>query len=67
VVEYERHEPEKTLLHPVVREELESFLSRARERGSPVAGFVEREIRAYLDCVNRRLIREGPVRGAERP
>jgi hypothetical protein len=50
VPEYERHEPEKTLLHQVLREELESFLARARESGSPVARFVEREIRAYLDC-----------------
>ena len=48
--EYERHEPEKTLLHQVVREELESFLARARESGSPVPRFVEREIHAYLDC-----------------
>jgi hypothetical protein len=47
--EYERHEPDKTLLHQVVREELEPFLVRARESGSPVARFVEREIRAYLD------------------
>ena len=47
---YARHEPEKTLLHGVVREELESFLARARESGSPVARFVEREIRTYLDC-----------------
>ena len=50
VPEYERHQPEKTLLHQVVREELESFLVRARASGSPVARFVEREIRAYLDC-----------------
>jgi hypothetical protein len=50
VPEYERHEPEKTLLHQVVRGELEPFLARARELGSPVARFVEREIRAYLDC-----------------
>ncbi len=50
VPEYERHEPEKTLLHEVVRGELESFLARAREAGSPVARFVECEIRAYLDC-----------------
>lgn len=50
VPEYERHEPQKTLLHQVVREELESFLARARESGSPVARFVEREIRACLDC-----------------
>jgi hypothetical protein len=50
VPEYERHEPEKTLLHRVVREELEPFLARAHESGAPVARFVEREIRAYLDC-----------------
>jgi len=47
---YERHEPEKTLLHEVIRDELEPFLARARGRGAPVARFVEREIRAYLEC-----------------
>jgi len=50
VPEYERREPEKTLLYRVVRDELEPFLARARELGAPVARFVEREIRAYLDC-----------------
>ena len=50
MAEYERHKPEQTLLHEVVREQLESFLSRAREQGAPVARFVERELRAYLDC-----------------
>jgi ribosomal protein S27E len=50
VADYERHDPEKTLLHRVVRAELEPLLARARESGSPVARFVEREIRAYLDC-----------------
>ncbi|MGE4606418.1 MAG: transposase [Myxococcota bacterium] len=50
MAEYERHQPEQTLLHEVVREQLESFLSRARERGAPTARFVERELRAYLDC-----------------
>ncbi|MBW1886568.1 MAG: transposase zinc-binding domain-containing protein [Deltaproteobacteria bacterium] len=49
-IEYERHEPEKTLLHEVVREQLEPFLARARRDGAPVARFVERELRAYLDC-----------------
>jgi hypothetical protein len=48
--DYERHQPEKTLLHEVVRESLETFLSNASEQGAPVARFVEREIRAYLDC-----------------
>ncbi len=47
---YERHQPEKTLLHEVVREQLESFLANAREHGAPVARFVERELRAYLEC-----------------
>jgi len=50
VAEYERHQPEKTLLYEVVRENLETFLSNASEQGAPVARFVEREIRAYLDC-----------------
>ena len=50
VPEHERHEPEKALLHQVVRDELEPFLVRARESGSPVARFVEHEIRACLDC-----------------
>jgi len=34
-IEYERHEPEKTLLHEVVREQLESFLARAGRNGAP--------------------------------
>jgi hypothetical protein len=50
VVDYERHQPEKTLLCEVVRDTLESFLANARELGAPVARFVEREVRAYLDC-----------------
>ncbi len=49
-IDYERHEPEKTLLHEVVREQLESFLGRSSRDGAPVARFVEREIRAYLEC-----------------
>ena len=49
-IRYERHEPEKTLLHRVVHEDLESFLERSRSAGAPVARFVEREIRAYLEC-----------------
>jgi len=49
-IQYERHEPEKTLLYEVVREQLEPFLARARRQDAPVARFVEREIRAYLEC-----------------
>jgi hypothetical protein len=45
-IRYERHEPEKTLLHHVVRDDLEPFLERSRSGGAPVARFVEREIRS---------------------
>lgn len=47
---YTRHRPEETLLRQVVREKLETFLARAREREQPVPRFVERELRAYLAC-----------------
>jgi len=47
---YTRRRPEETVLHAVVREELETFLARAREREHPVPRFVEREFRAYLAC-----------------
>ena len=47
---YERHRPEETLLHSVVREQLESFLARASDRDRPVRRFVEQELRAYLRC-----------------
>ncbi len=42
-VEYERHEPAGTLLHEVVRENLEPFLARARGREQPTPRFVEQE------------------------
>ena len=51
--QYRRREPEKTLLHEVVRDRLESFLAAARERsatGRGLPAFVERDFRAYLDC-----------------
>ena len=47
---YARRRPEETVLYTVVREELETFLARAREREHPVPRFVEREFRAYLSC-----------------
>jgi hypothetical protein len=50
---YRRREPERTVLHEVVRDELETFLARARERsehGRGLPAFVERELRAYVDC-----------------
>ncbi|MFO0690425.1 MAG: transposase [Myxococcota bacterium] len=37
-------------MHEVIRAELVPFLVRARSGGTPVARFVEREVRAYLEC-----------------
>ena len=45
-----RRRPENGVLHRVLRENLETFLARARERDRPVPRFVERELRAYLEC-----------------
>jgi hypothetical protein len=47
---YERRRPEETELQAVVREQLEGFLTRARERDHPVPRFIEQELRAYLAC-----------------
>ncbi|MDH3227716.1 MAG: transposase, partial [Thermoleophilia bacterium] len=47
---YERHRPEETALHTVVREQLETFLARAREDDRPAPRFIEQELRAYLRC-----------------
>jgi len=47
---YAPRRPEDTLLHQTVREQLETFLSRARQLDHPVPRFVEREFRAYLEC-----------------
>jgi hypothetical protein len=46
----ERRRPETTPLYAVVHEHLESFLSEAERRGRGVPRFVERELRAYLEC-----------------
>ncbi len=50
VPDYARHEPEKTLLYEVICAEFVPFLARARFAGAPVARFVEREVRSYLEC-----------------
>jgi ribosomal protein S27E len=47
---YTRRTPEQTLLHRVVREQLETFLARAVARGQPPPRFIEQELRAYLRC-----------------
>ena len=46
-----RREPEKTVLHAIVRDHLETFLEEPRQRdghGYPI--FLEREFRRHLDC-----------------
>jgi hypothetical protein len=50
VAEYERHEPEKALLHQVLREQLASFLASATLRDQPTPRFIEQELRAFLRC-----------------
>jgi hypothetical protein len=50
VLEYAPHSPEQTLLHRIVREQLEPFLARARAREHPAPHFVEQELRAFLRC-----------------
>ena len=50
---YRPRQPEKTLLHRVVRENLETMLAEARERSEHGFGyprFVEKAFRIYLDC-----------------
>ncbi len=50
MTDYERHEPEKTLLHEVVREQLEGFLASSRDRDQVPPRFIEQELRAFLRC-----------------
>jgi len=50
---YRRREPERTVLHRVVRENLATLLDEARARspdGSGYPPFVERELERYLGC-----------------
>ena len=48
VAGYERHEPEKTLLHEVVREQLEGFLASSCHRDQAPPRFVEQALRSFL-------------------
>jgi len=47
---YRPRHPEESVLYGVVAGHIESFLARQRERGRVVPRFVERELRAFLDC-----------------
>ena len=48
--EYQPRRPEESILYRVVAENIETFLARQQERGRIVPRFVERELRAFLDC-----------------
>jgi hypothetical protein len=47
---YRPRNPEETVLYGVVAGQLETFLARQRERDRLVPGFVERELRSFLEC-----------------
>ena len=47
---YERRRPEKTPLHKIVSENLESWLAWREAAERPVPGYVEDELRGYLEC-----------------
>jgi hypothetical protein len=47
---YERRRPEKTPLHKIVSEHLESWLAWRESAERPVPGYVEEELRGYLEC-----------------
>jgi hypothetical protein len=48
---YARREPQNTVLHIVVREHLESFLSIFREQhGKSLPRYVDDELHRYLRC-----------------
>ena len=47
---YERRRPEKTPLHKIVSENLESWLEWREAAKRPVPGYVEEELRGYLQC-----------------
>jgi hypothetical protein len=47
---YERRRPEKTPLHKIVSENLEGWLAWREAGERPVPGYVEDELRGYLEC-----------------
>lgn len=47
---YQRREPEKTVLHQLVAENLETFLRELALEGRTLPRYVEEEFRRYLPC-----------------
>ena len=48
--QYQPRRSEETVLYSVVAEKLEPFLARQQARGRTVPGFVENDLRDFLDC-----------------
>ena len=59
---YERCRPEKTPLHKIVSENLESWLEWRDQAERPVPGYVEEELRGYLEYLADHVIPPVPVR-----
>ena len=47
---YRRREPEKTVVHQVVRENLKTFLAIADGRGRGLPRYVRQAFQNFLDC-----------------
>jgi hypothetical protein len=49
-LEYERHDPEKSLLYQTIKQHWPSFTAHCEAQNQPVPAFVKREIDAFLRC-----------------
>ena len=47
---YQRHAPEQDLLYQILCEHLETFLQECRTEAHGLPAYVERDLRAYLEC-----------------
>ena len=47
---YQRHQPENTLLYPIVERYYPEFTAYLAEQGAVLPRYVEREFEAYLKC-----------------
>jgi hypothetical protein len=47
---YERHNPEKSLLYQIIAKNLNPFFKKCEAENHPVPSFIRREFEAYLRC-----------------
>ena len=50
VAAYRRREPEKGVMHQVIRENLATFVERAEQRGRGLPKYVRKGFASFLDC-----------------